>query len=77
MPDALDKEEQLFQNLKDAGCSEEEIQNCMLDKEKGRISDLQTFLMKHKNCMIQEIHSKQKEVDCVDYLLYQIEKEEI
>lgn len=35
MPDALDKEEQLFQNLKDAGCSEEEIQNCMLDKEKG------------------------------------------
>ncbi|WP_052431013.1 hypothetical protein [Robinsoniella peoriensis] len=77
MPDALDKEEQLFQNLKDAGCSEEEIQNCMLDKEKGRISDLRTFLMKHKNCMIQEIHSKQKEVDCVDYLLYQIEKEEI
>lgn len=36
MPDALDKQEVLFQNLKDAWCSDEEIQTCMLQKEKGK-----------------------------------------
>lgn len=77
MPDALDKQEVLFQNLKDAWCSDEEIQTCMLQKEKGKISDLQTFLINHKKCMMKEIHSRQKAVDCVDYLLYQIKKEEI
>lgn len=76
MPDAMDKKELLLQNLRDAGCNEAQVQSCMLQMQNWRTRDLLPFLVKHKNDLMREIHSRQKEVDCVDYLLYQIETNE-
>ena len=33
-------------------------------------------LKKHWRCLLDKIHEGQKQIDCLDYLLYQMEKEQ-
>lgn len=77
MPDALNKKEMIHQCLIDSGCGENEIQICMSLLQQGEIQKLRDQLSAYKKCLMNEIHKKQKEVDCVDYLIHSLGKEQI
>lgn len=71
----LDKEA-IIQNLKDAGCNPETI-DCYMDccacGEKKKKKEL---LEKHRKCLLKELHQCQKEIDCLDYLIYREKRDE-
>ena len=70
-------EESIIQNLKDAGCSEsqiEEFMDCAGKREKD--SGLK-LLRQQRNYLLDGLHEKQRMIECLDYLVYQIEKDGI
>lgn len=75
MPNALDSNELLIQNLKDAGCDAEQINSCLNFKQAGHVHKMKKLLGRHKVHLMKEVHARQREVDCLDYLLYSLEKE--
>lgn len=77
MPDALNKGELLLQNLKDAGCDDYIIKICMELIQEEKIVEIKKILSNHKIKTMKAIHAKQKEVDCLDYLFYSLEKNRI
>ncbi len=69
-----DSEEAVAQNLKDAGCGEElieEFRNCC---RQGRKQEGMRLLGKHRNHLLEAMHREQKRIDCLDYLIYQMKK---
>lgn len=62
-------------SLIDAGCQDELIQDCMDCIKENDIYALDYHLQKHRQYLLDRLHKYQKEIDCLDYLLFQIEKE--
>ncbi len=77
MPEATDKREILLQNLKDAGCDKETIRQCMILAESGQIAELTRKLAAHKQRLLDVVHANQKEIDCLDFLVYSLQKKTI
>lgn len=66
----------IIQNLKDAGCDEETI-TCYMDCcACGETQKKKKLLEKHRKELLDDLHQCQKEIDCLDYLIYQEEKEQ-
>jgi len=66
----------LRQNLLDAGCGADTIRRCMdLAGKQGR-KELLHILSRHRRELLDLVHQNEKRIDCLDYLVYQIEKEE-
>lgn len=42
--------------------------------EEERLSDMVPILTKHKRTLLDTLHKDQKQIDCLDYLLYMIKK---
>ena len=64
----------VIQNLKDAGCSQE-VMDCFLDCfEQGKTQEEISVLLKHRKMLLDALHLCQKQIDCLDYLVYQLEK---
>lgn len=61
--------------LKDAGCSDEmieEVVKCIQENDDER----KVMILKRYRChLLDNIHSMQKKLDCLDYLLYKMKKE--
>ena len=66
----------LMQNLKDAKCSSELTQECMKLASEGNSVQMMRKLKKQREGLLDEIHEHQKALDCLDYLMFQIEKQE-
>ncbi len=66
--------EDIIQNMKDAGCSRDTIKSCMDCMEKGSIEELLKKLDNHRGALLNKIHEGEKQIDCLDYLVYQIGK---
>ncbi|MBS6281386.1 MAG: hypothetical protein KH449_11550 [Lachnospiraceae bacterium] len=62
----------IIQNLKDAGCSQETIDCCLACLDTGRKKELLERLEKHRKGILDKIHKGQKQIDCLDYLVFQI-----
>lgn len=60
----------IYQNLIDAGCDENIIEKCMSFVDNGRITDMLSILTKHRKCLLDSVHKVQKQIDCLDYLIY-------
>ena len=73
MPNALNKEEILLQNLKDAGCSKKLINECMICYKEGTLSLKLAELNAFRKTVLNETRIKQKQIDCLDYLLNKIQ----
>jgi hypothetical protein len=63
-----------IQNMKDAGCSEDTINRFLLCYQAGDVKGELKVLSNHRQVLLDEVHKGQKEIDCLDYLVYQIEK---
>ena len=68
------KREHTIQNMKDAGCSQDTINRFLICYQAGDIKGELKVLSNHRQILLDEVHKGQKEIDCLDYLVYQIEK---
>lgn len=76
MAEATDKKGILLQNLQDAGCDESMIQMCISYAEQGKTREILCLLQKYKPVLLEKIHNSQDELDCLDFLIYQLKKSE-
>lgn len=63
-----------IENLKDAGCNEDFIEQFMAAAEQGRTKALFTLLEGHRNSLLDAVHTNQKKIDLLDYLVFQMKK---
>ena len=73
--DSNQEQKRTIQNMRDAGCSEDTIHRFLLCYQAGDIKGELKVLSNHRQALLDEVHKGQKEIDCLDYLVYQIEKE--
>ncbi len=64
----------ILQNLKDAGCDKSVIESNFEDKQSSLSKNQKTMLIKYRKNLLEELHTVQKKIDCLDYLLYKFEK---
>ena len=64
--------ESIIQNLKDAGCDSETIEQFMADLQKGKRANGLKRLAVHRKNLLDSLHREQKCIDCLDYLVYQM-----
>ena len=73
----LTEEQLLLRNLKDAGCSEADIERYFKLRAEGRVLEQFRFLSAHRVKLLDQIHESQEKLDCLDYLIYQIEHKKV
>lgn len=65
----------VIQNLKDAGCDEDTVNEFMkLEGSREKPGQLK-LLERHRSILLEAVHRNEKQIDCLDYLLYQMRKE--
>ena len=68
--------EALRQNLEDAGCDEETVERCLDCARQGRMQEQLRLLSAHRRLLLDAVHRCEKQITCLDYLVFQIEREE-
>ncbi len=66
--------DELTQNMKDAGCDKETIGTVCRLYDGGQVEDAVKVLRRHRCALMDEVHESQSKVDCLDFLLRNIEK---
>ena len=74
MAHAEDTEGRLYQNLVDAGCNEDVIDQCLVLARNGDRMKLCKMLAEHRTTLLNTIHKSEKQIDCLDFLVYEINK---
>lgn len=46
----------------------------MTQLEEDDFEELSKLLEQHRSCLLNLIHDKEKQIDCLDYLVYQIKR---
>ena len=75
MAEASDVYGILYQNLVDAGCGEKGITVCMDYAQRGEWKKLLPMLTRHKKALLEQVHTSEKKIDCLDFLIYRLNKE--
>ena len=76
MPEASDAQAILRENLKDAGCDLDMICRCELLAQDKKKADLMRILSQHRRALLDAVHENERRIDCLDYLIYQMKKQE-
>lgn len=63
-------EECIIENLKDAGCDGDTIQEFMNTLQSEKKKQGLNLLQKHRRSLLENLHISQKQIDCLDYLLF-------
>ena len=63
----------LLQNLKDADCNPDLITKFLQLEEIGSISGQLKLLFRHRKVLLDKLHLNQKQIDCLDYLIFSLE----
>ena len=77
MSEASDTMGILHQNLVDAGCSKDLIETCMEVAKANKWKRLLPLLAKQRINLLDSVHDGQKQIDCLDFLVYSINKKHI
>ena len=64
----------IVQNLEDAGCPGELIRRFMKTWEEGAIQDCSRLLDGYRRTLLDDIHTREEKLTCLDYLRYQLRK---
>jgi len=70
------KKQDIEQNLRDAGCSDEFILTFLRVWEAGTTEEQLRLLSCQRCRLLDRVHAEQRKLDCLDYLRYQLEKEQ-
>ena len=74
MAEASDTLALICQNLKDAGCDAQTTEDCMSFVRAGNLKGILPILLQHRKALLGTVRSGQKKIDCLDYLIYEIQK---
>lgn len=74
MPEASDTQGILRQNLIDAGCDQELAQRCAALTQGEKTAEVLRILSRHRQTLLDAVHRGEKQIDCLDYLVYTIKK---
>lgn len=66
--------EDVVQNLKDAGCDDEKIERFMSCANQGDVTRGLELLEEHREILLEQVHSEERQISCLDYLIYKIKK---
>ena len=66
--------ENTLTNMKDAGCTDEEIRKARRLYEAGDTEALVRYFRICRSSRMEELHESQRKVDCLDYLIRQTVK---
>lgn len=77
MSEASDTMGILHQNPVDAGCSKDLIETCMELAKANKWKRLLPLLAKQRINLLDSVHDGQKQIDCLDFLVYRINKKHI
>ncbi len=69
-------EEQWAQCLKDSGCNKKKIADLMECRRCEKKVEEISLMKNHRRALLDQLHRSQKQIDCLDYLIYQLEKRE-
>ena len=69
-----DTPEAVYQNLLDAGCDSKLVDRFMLFFAHKNYQGQLQILSEQRKELLDELHLVQKELDCLDYLIYKIKK---
>lgn len=76
MAEASDAQGILYQNLIDAGCGDPLIRHFVQMIAAGKTREALALLARHRQCLLDCCHAEQKKIDCLDYLVYKMQREE-
>ncbi len=65
-------ENDLIQNLKDAGCDNNTISEFIDFSKSEKIENELNLLSKQRKNLLDNLHKIEKSINCLDYLVYQI-----
>lgn len=71
----LNNKNNIISNLKDADCTKDMIEKVLTMEESGNTKGLLKILYEHKKNLLDSLHKKNKQIDCLDYLIFKIEQE--
>ena len=64
----------VIQNLKDAGCDARTVERFVELEEEGKTREQLDLLANHRRQLLERVHKEEKRIDCLDYLVYQMQK---
>lgn len=67
--------EEIIQNLKDAGCNEKIITYCLSCLDLQKKTELLKYLENHRKELLDKVHEGEKQINSLDYLVFQIERQ--
>ena len=70
-----EREKAISQNLKDAGCDADIINQFLQLQKEGRMSEGFRLLSKERRCLLDAVHAEQKKIDNLDYLIFTLKKQ--
>lgn len=74
MAEANDIYGSIYQNLIDSGCDSQTTEKCMSYMEEGKAPDMLPILMQYRAALLASVHNGQKQIDCLDFLIYKLKK---
>lgn len=77
MAEAHEKAKRIYRNLLDAGCDDSLISTCMELLKAGKCDEMLAVLARHRKTLLDAVHREQKQIDCLDFLIYKIQKEKV
>lgn len=63
----------VLQNLKDAGCTDEMVEKFMALQDSEDEEQQIRLLSDHRKHLLEKLHKDEKRIDCLDYLIYQMQ----
>lgn len=70
----MDERQAVLQNLMDAGCDAALSDQFVSLVERGQERAALALLARHRKNLLKSYHAAEKKIDCLDYLVYQMEK---
>ncbi|HIT92945.1 MAG TPA: hypothetical protein IAD11_08505 [Candidatus Stercorousia faecigallinarum] len=70
----IEDKNKILQNLKDADCGSDLIANFFRLENARKISEQLRLLASHRKNLLNKLHINQKQIDCLDYLIFNIEQ---
>lgn len=67
-------QQSVIQNLKDAGCDLQTVKQFISLLEEGKVKEQLKLLSEHRSYLLERVHREEKQIECLDYLVYQLQK---
>ncbi len=67
-----DSEEDVIQNLRDAGCDQKIIKTFMAYMDQDDLNSQMRLMDEQRKRLLDRVHEEEKKIDCLDYLVHQM-----